>query len=331
MNIGRDYVSSEQTNTIKDIYGYEITVDEIQWVCKQHDLGDIKKIYGVLGGKNNVPILVETNKGKYVLRYVTYAASKERINDIEDIILCLNKASLPAVNAIKDRLGENYTFTNNRMVQVYPFINGVKFKFRPEQIKANAKVLKEFHNALKLYKPDPLPDNPISLTEEYLQKRLCRLYKNKESISESSLSRINSLYSTIINHWREADKNNLEETIIHCDWHPWNLLYHEDGSVACILDMDHVQPGNRIYDVAYFIYWILKFNSDKQKRQIYMEMFLDGYGRLTPEEERILPLEVSKIALNIIIKDVLKAEKELKETEPLIQYLLSHIGKGFLH
>jgi Ser/Thr protein kinase RdoA (MazF antagonist) len=324
-------VSNEQSNTIRDKFGNEITMDEIQWVCQQHHLGEIKKINGVLSGKNNVPILVETYKGKYVLRYVTYPASKERIKDIEDIILCLKEASIPAVNAIQNRLGDNYTFTNNRIVQVYPFIEGIKFNFKPEQIKSNAKVLKKFHNALKLYKQDPLPDNPISLTEEYLQKRLHRLYRNKESISESSLSRIKSLYSTIIKHWKEADNNNLQETIIHCDWHPWNLIYREDGSIACILDMDHVQSGNRIYDVAYFIYWIFKFNSNEQNRKIYLEIFLDGYGGLTPEEERILPLEVSKIAFNFIIKKVSQAEKELKENEPLIQYFLSLEGKGFLH
>jgi Ser/Thr protein kinase RdoA (MazF antagonist) len=322
-------VSSEQSNIIRDKHGNIISMDEIQWVCRQHHLGEIQRVIGVLGGRANVPILVKTEKGKYVLRYVTHPVPKERINYIEDIILCLKEASIPVVNAMKNQSGDYYSFTNNRMIQVYPFIEGSRFEFEPEQIKLNASMLNKFHTALNLYKQGPLPDDSICPTEENLEKRLNRLYQNKESISKSSLSRTESLYSTIINHWEKVDKNHLQETIIHDDWHPWNQIYHKDGSVACILDFDYVRPGKRIYDVAYALYWIY-MRSPNKKSKIYSKIFIDGYGGLTPEEKSILPLVVAKVGLFFIIETVSEIKNQLKVNEPFIQFLLSQEGQKFL-
>ncbi|MBT2725605.1 phosphotransferase [Bacillus sp. ISL-75] len=322
-------MSSELSNIIRDNHGNVILMEEIQWVCRQHHLGEITRIIGVLEGGTNLPILVETEKGKYVLRYLTHSAPKGRINFIEDILLCLKDASIPVVNAIKNESGDYYSFIHNRMIQVYPFIEGSRFKFEPEHIKSNARMLNMFHTALNSYKQGPLPDESNCPTEENLKKRLNRLYQNKESISKSSLSKIESLYSTIIELWKKADKNNLLETIIHDDWHPWNLIYSEDGSVSCILDFDLVRPGKRIYDVAYCIYWIYMLSPNKMS-QTYSKMFIEGYEGLTPEEKNILTLVLAKIALFFIIEFVSDIEKQLKVNEPLIEFFLSQEGKEFL-
>ncbi|MEH7383049.1 phosphotransferase [Bacillus sp. JJ1533] len=320
---------SEQSNIIRDYRGNVISMEEIQWVCRHHRIGEITRIHGVLAYGTNVPILVETEKGKYVLRYLTQTVPKGRINFIEDILICLKGASVPVVNAIKNESGDYYSFIHNRMIQVYPYIEGSRFKFDPEQIKSNARMLNKFHTTLNSYKQGPLPGESNCPTEENLKKRLNRLYQKKESISKSSLSKIKSLYSTIIELWKKADKNNLLETIIHDDWHPWNLIYSEDGSVSCILDFDLVRPGKRIYDVAYCIYWIYK-QSPNNKSQTYSKMFIEGYEGLTPEEKNILPLVIAKVGLFFIIEFVSRIDKQLKVNEPLIEFFLSQEGKEFL-
>ena len=165
-------MSSEQSNIIRDNHGNVISMEEIKWVCRQHHLGEIMRIIGVLAEGTNMPILVETENGKYVLRYLTNPASKGRINYIEDILICLKDASIPVVNAIKNESGDYHSFINNRMIQVYPFIEGSRFKFEPEHIKSNARMLYKFHNALNSYNKGPLPDESNCPTEENLKKKI---------------------------------------------------------------------------------------------------------------------------------------------------------------
>lgn len=131
---------------------------------------EITQVIGVLKGRANVPILVETEKGKYVLRYLTHSVPDERINFIEDILLCLKDAFIPVVNAIKNESGDYYSYIHNRMIQVYPFIEGSRFKFEPEYIKSNASMLQKFHTALNSYKQVHFPDESICPTEENLKK-----------------------------------------------------------------------------------------------------------------------------------------------------------------
>jgi Ser/Thr protein kinase RdoA (MazF antagonist) len=326
---GRDIVSSDQSNIIRDHHGNVISMEEIQWVSRQHHLGEMIRIVGVLADGTNVPILVETEKGKYVFRYLTHPVPKGRINFIEDIRFCLQDASIPVVNAIKNESGDYYSFIHNRMIQVYPFIEGSIFTFEPEYIKSNARMLHKFHTALNSYKQGPLPDESNCPTEENLKNRLNRLYQHKESISKSSLSKIESLYSTIIELWKKADKNNLLETIIHDDWHPWNLIYNEDGSVRCILDFDLVRPGKRIYDVAYCLYWIYMLSPNKMS-QTFSKMFIEGYEGLTPEERNILTVVIAKVGLFFTIEFVSNIEEQLKVNEPLIEFFLSKEGEKFL-
>ncbi|MGJ7923018.1 phosphotransferase [Neobacillus sp. LXY-4] len=321
-------MSKKESKIITDRHGNKITTDEIQWICQQHHLGEIQRIIGVLGGRANVPILVKTEKGKYVLRYVTHPASKERIKYIEDIILCLKEASIPVENAIKNKTGEYYSLINNRLIQVYPFIQGSSFKFVPEQIKSNARMLNRFHAALNLFKQGPLPIDSICPTEENLKIRLNRLYQHKESISNSSLSKIESLYSLLIKHWQKANEIEFKDTIIHDDWHPWNHIYNKDGSVACILDFDYVRPGKRAYDVAYCIYWIFMRSPNKSSK-INSKMYLDSYDELTLEEKKFLPIVIAKVALFFIIESVVEVDNQIKVNEPLIEFLLSQGGERF--
>lgn len=322
-------MSDEQPNMIRDKHGKIITINEIQWVSQQHNLGEVTRVVGVLKGRANVPILIETEKGKYVLRYLTESMPIERIKFIEDMLLCLKEASIPVVNAIKNESNEYFSIKNHRMVQVYPYIEGTRFEFRPEYIKSNACMLSNFHTALSKFKPGPLPDKSICPTEENLQNRLHQLYQHKDTISQTSLEKVNFLYNTLFELWNQVDQHRLLDTIIHDDWHPWNLIYSEEGEVKCILDFDYVRPGKRIYDVAYCLYWIY-MRSSNDMRQNNLKMFIEGYKGLTSEEKNILPLVLAKVGLFFIIESVSTLEKQLKVNEPFIEFFVSQEGKEYL-
>ena len=45
--------------------------------------------------------------------------------------------------------------------------------------------------------------------------------------------------------------------MIRGDWHPWNQLYSNDGTVKCIMDFDFIQRAERVHDVVYALWAIL--------------------------------------------------------------------------
>lgn len=320
-------MSSEDSKVLFDRQGKKIEISDIESVCREHRLGTFIQMIGILGSSTNTILLIETSKGKFIVRFVTYPPSLERLLYIEETILYLKKSSLPVATAIMNNSNEYFSLVNNKMIQVYPYIKGLRYRDNPNQIQSSARMLSKFHDALINYQNGPLPTDSIYPTVGNLEKRLNRLIQNEKSISSSSISKINQLHSGICNHWEKAEKSNLMETIIHDDWHPWNQLFNKKGTVVGILDFECIRHGKRIYDIAYAIYHIYTHSAEKVK---HAKMFLEGYGRMTTEEKSILSLVIAKVAMFFIIKDASYVEKNLHVNESFIYYLLSQEGRRFL-
>jgi len=53
-----------------------------------------------------------------------------------------------------------------------------------------------------------------------------------------------------------------QETICHNDFSPWNIIFQNELPVG-IIDFDEAAPGNRIDDLAYFIWTFLELGNEK--------------------------------------------------------------------
>lgn len=325
-----DYVSNKHSKVLRDKQGKKILIADIQAICKRHQLGKLNQLIGFTGGSTNTNLLIETSRSKYIVRFITYPPTIERLNYIEETLLFLQKSSLPVVGAIKNESDDYYSIVDNRMIQVYPYIEGLRYKDEPNQIKSSARMLSKLHSALVNHKHGPMPTDSIYPTKENLEKRVIRLFQNAKSLSSSSKSEIIKLYSLVMEQWGKAEYSNLPETIIHDDWHPWNLLYDKDGTVVGILDFECIRNGKRIYDIAYAIYQVYTHASEKNKIP-YSKLLFNSYGELTPEEISIIRIIIAKVALMFIIKDPSQVEEHLKRNKPFIGYLLSTEGTQLLY
>ncbi|GAA3329501.1 hypothetical protein GCM10020331_077820 [Ectobacillus funiculus] len=64
---------------------------------------------------------------------------------------------LPVENAIPNKSGDCYSYINSRMIQVYRFIEGVQFSFKPNQLISSGDMLNQFHAALRSQVQGPSP------------------------------------------------------------------------------------------------------------------------------------------------------------------------------
>jgi Ser/Thr protein kinase RdoA (MazF antagonist) len=316
-------------NKYQDSRGNLISVEEIEWICEQHELGTLHRVIGnPTKGNINGIIFIQTKKGKYAIRYMSIKTNMERIKFIEDALSTLQKEGLPVVRAVKTKEFQYSSMKDHTIIQVYPYIHGFDFMFYKKQIVANAKTLNKFHCALSSFDPGPLPDIFIYPTLENLENKIQILSQNKEKLSGYSLSKIITLYKAIEHHWQKFNPSYLPKTVIHDDWHPWNMIYHSDGSVAAILDYDYMQQGERIYDIAYALYYFYKRAPGDPSKLT--QLFLDSYGDLLEIELAILPIVIAKVALfNIIFATNSNSERKVKKAinanEYLIYLLLSKV------
>ncbi|RXI98198.1 hypothetical protein DS745_17830 [Anaerobacillus alkaliphilus] len=318
-------------NVYTDSNGNRILRKDIEMICEEHQIGRLIKVVGSPNNGNiNGIIFVQTAKGKYVIRSLSIYTTKERIVYLENVLRALKNVGVPVLRSIKTQGNDYYSKKGGKFIQVYPYVAGHKFMFLKQQIEANAKMLSKFHQTLASFEQGPLPDVFIYPNLRNLTNKIQTLTIGNNALPSKTVSKIVSLYSSIEKQWERINPKDLPKTIIHDDWHPWNMVYKANGSVAAILDYDYFQQGERIYDIAYVLYYLNKRVIGGNLKQT--RLFLRSYGELIDIEKAILPIVIAKVALfNILFATNNKSEDKLNRilhvNEELINRLLN---KGLL-
>lgn len=308
----------------------EYPFNEIQRLCDEFDIGALKAIQKKLGGHFNLNLKVETAKGNYVIRKMSPSASISQILYVQDIISTLCSRGVPAIQPLTNQNGKIYAEWDGSLVQVSPFIKAITFSNSVKQVYMSGVMLRSFHNALVEKKPGPPLNWSLYPSETFLSSCIRKLDEMPE-ISKVTKKRIVDLHDRVMGGGNcESKPNGLPETVIHGDWHFWNLLYKND-KVSCVMDFDFVQRAERIFDIAYTLWGIHHFFSGTYHYS-FSNSFLEGYGELTSKEKQKLPQELAKISLFFICAAVHsrsneeKLKKKLAVNEDFIKWVLSNNG-----
>lgn len=278
---------------------------------------------GIREGILNTNYLLETNKGKFVLRILEGHRSFESEKKELDFLLELD-GIIPCTVPYMTPEGETLVTYKNRLVSLFYYIEGKKLEsITPDYLQQIGTLLALFHN----FSQGKKLDRKTRIDEQY--------YFNKLNIAEIpiSLKEKNSI-TLLCSRLKNIDFSALPTGIIHSDIFPDNIFV-KDGKINGILDFNDSVTAPLIFDIGVIInYWIRINNFSPEKEREYISIFLNAYEKvrkLTPEEKKLLDMATLKMALAFILlridrlivrkeTGILIEEKSYAELLPLLRY-----------
>ncbi|MET3846893.1 phosphotransferase [Paenibacillus sp. OAE614] len=314
--------------TTNPIARYIPNLSEIQKICNAFEIGELVSIDGELGGLYNVNLKIITKSGQYVIRVHSGLSRRNHIDAEAVLLKKLTERGIPALTPLYTHTNDNYLLLHTRFVQVTPFIQGIPYRHSKEQVYQCGKMLRKFHDVLMEEEDVPVPYWSNYPSHAILQEGMDKLKLEQSHVHESSLIKdVLYLHQKVMEYWL-PNEDELIKTIIHADWHPWNVLFDENSKIKFILDFDFLQKGERIHDIAYFLWAIRESENYKELGR----SFLNGYAPLTSVEIEMLPVAVARASLfflctsSFVSDPVLELQQQMKTQKPYIEWLLTSEG-----
>ena len=295
----------------------------LQSICTEFSLGDLLRIEQRLGGFANINLKIQTSKGFFVIRILLEETETSRLKYAYGIISKLSSNGIPALTPISTKKGNSFSVLNGRLVQVTPFIEGFPFSGTPEQAQNNGRILARIHQLLESVHETLSPNGVYSFLHLDPDSIVKGLQSQGHVLPNHNWGDIKDFYQWLCQESYEPEGMPL--TIIHGDWNPWNQLYTKNGEINAVMDFDTLQRGERIFDIAYTLFFYLR----EQRLKALGKWFMQGYGPLTVQEIENLPFLIAKIGLFFgIFTDIGKFS--FNRNRPFLEWILSEEGKKFI-
>jgi Ser/Thr protein kinase RdoA (MazF antagonist) len=303
------------------------TLEQVCEICRQYGLGNLISIMGEIEDSVNSNLKILTERGTYVIKALNMES--QRFDFILSILLDLDKNNIPVLLPLKREKGLYTIKFDTQEFQVTKFIYGKHFLHNRQHAWYSGNALRRFHDILT-EKPELVkPKGSIYPSEKIIKTCIDKMSSMENEITKEQISYVNDMYEKIVRKWEERSRG-LPQTIIHGDWNQRNHLYSDAGEVSCIMDFDFITRAERLFDVAYSL-WFFQVKEDSMD---VMKAFMEGYGALTQKEIYLLPLEMARINYFFICSAVLSLNplldfnNNIKQLDPFIQWLLSTGGKS---
>ncbi len=240
----------------------KFTPDELAIVLSHFDIGVIETIKEFPRGSRKAPkLLLRTEKGEFLLK--RRAKGKDdpfKTAFCHAIQLYLAEKQFPLPHLIGTRK------ENNSMLQLFggiyelfEYIRGTGYDNSLESTLESGRILALYHKLLRDYTPEFEPatgsyhyNRGIGTSLDQIPDTVVRTEKQKP-VDVKDVS--NTLYALREAYVQAADKTNKMGIlnwplqIVHCDWHPGNMLFRNKRVVA-VIDYDAARLQQRIIDLA---------------------------------------------------------------------------------
>ncbi|MBI4718271.1 MAG: phosphotransferase [Planctomycetes bacterium] len=236
---------------------------ELAVVLSYWDLGVIESVTPFLRGSLRSPkVGVVSERGKFLLkRRAPRRAHPDRVRFSHRVQQHLAAGGFPVarLQPTRDR-GHTFVQLRESIYELFEFIAGGPFRHTVEEAMDAGYVLARFHQAMHGFAAPPSLPAPRGDYHEGVGVRSGLLSIGSTLSSHDSFTgdeaELAALVQFLVTAYEAAQEtvettgfSALPPTIVHCDWHPGNLLFRKERVVAA-LDYDSVRLSRQVIDVA---------------------------------------------------------------------------------
>lgn len=237
--------------------GANFTSDELALVLSHYDLGTIYSAKPLHAGNRRAPKrIIISERGKFILKRRSHGKDDlYRVAFAHSLQLHLNEHNFPVAKIIKTKKHKNTALKlNSHIYELFQFIPGTRYNQSSTATFNSGKQLANFHMAVADFPTQFEPLKGSYHDSSTVRGHLKTILKIKhDSQKTDQLIKIGESLSTLYNYSstniNQLGFENWTQQIIHGDWHPGNMLFHEDAVVA-VLDLDSVKIAQPICDLA---------------------------------------------------------------------------------
>jgi len=297
-------------------YGPRAVLDErsLEAIVEQFNLGGVMSAWDV-GGTYNLNLHIRTSMGEYVIRLYRPWVTRERLLFLHQVKRALHRAEFPVPELVISPAGEAILSHNSRLGEVERFVPHDGIADTWERYAVAVSTLGRLHHffmqgphrasivsaPISNYGTPPQLFEWVRLTAE----RIERLAGNPEASRALVLCRHAwELLTLLCAEWQGTGRH-LPDLLIHGDYVGGNLLFEHEHLVG-ILDFDFLDVRERVYELAYTLYWMMARLSGEGTPErwpwTYAQEMVSHYNHtnsrpLTSGEIRALPVTMARVPL----------------------------------
>lgn len=296
-----------------------ITESDFPKILSNYDLGEYHSFQTFAHGAGQTTALLETNKGKFVLRYYENRSKKHVLFEVQ-LFNYLHSKNYPVPTIIKNHSGNFSHEYKNKPYIILEFIGGEHSKnpndfFDDNQVSEVVKAIAQLHNLTLHYKPKYFKDREpfdVAYCWKEFQKKHSKIVKSEKG-------------KWLKNELKQLEfPTSLPKGLCHADLNYGNFLFKNE-KITAVLDFDMSFYTYFIYDIASLIYWWTwppqKGFKEKETAQIITEY--SKWRKLTIEEKNHV---YDAIKLIILLGISWSGEEDFESEKTKIEFLNS-IGR----
>lgn len=265
-----------------------------------------------LGGSSNLNLLFSDRGILYVARVYRAWVTPQRLEGIQSVRTTLSAAGLPFIQTRLSSDGHTYIHFADWLVEIEPFVDGQDMTTWA-QLKDGMRVLGRIHTVLSRISAPPgtrraPAANHIDAADAFeMTMRACASIRSWAlSTDEERVASLSEELAHALQDAGDEPSMQIPRQLLHGDFWDNNVKFRE-GSLKAVLDLDFMEEGTRIDDLALVLYYtnsgsILADLHSPVERMRALRELVDAYDaglerHLSEEERTRLPLVLARTPL----------------------------------
>jgi Ser/Thr protein kinase RdoA (MazF antagonist) len=265
-----------------------------------------------LGGSSNLNLLFPEGELGHVARIYRAWVTPRRLEGIQSVRATLHAAGLPFTQTRPAADGRRFIHFADWLVEVEPFVSGQDMRTWAELLDG-MQMLGAIHTVLSRIvaspgvRRAPAANHIDAASASQTTRRACSAIRSwASSADEERLASLSEELANALLCAGDGRSLGLPRQLLHGDFWDNNVKFR-DGSLVAVLDLDFMEEGARIDDLALVLYYansgstFASLRSPVERMQALREL-VDAYDsglerHLSEEERAALPLVLARTPL----------------------------------